>query len=186
VRGLATIATPWHFSGFPAESRNMLGRLWKGSEGTVDALGLLPMEVLQSAFWSLDPGRTVAKFEHFAALLPESPEAKAFVALEDWANDGPPIPEAAARELFCSLICDDASGTGRWQAAGRIIDPAALSCPFLNIVSTTDRIVPQASASAAGERIELAQGHVGMVVGGRARTSLWEPLDAWLSGAKPN
>ena len=29
---------------------------------------MLPMEALQSAFWSLDPARTVAKFEAFATL----------------------------------------------------------------------------------------------------------------------
>jgi polyhydroxyalkanoate synthase len=62
-----------------------------------------------------------------------------------------------------------------------LADPAALPCPVLDIVSTSDRIVPATSASRAGERLELAQGHVGMVVGGRAKAALWEPLAAWLS-----
>jgi polyhydroxyalkanoate synthase len=186
TRSLATIAAPWHFSGFPDEPREMLTSLWSKSEGTVDTLGLLPMEVLQSAFWSLDPARTVGKFERFGQLDPEGAEAKAFVALEDWANDGPPIPEAAARELFLSFLGEDEPGTGQWQVAGRRIDPTRLPCPFLNIVSTTDRIVPHASAALAGERIEMAQGHVGMVVGSRAKKTLWEPLHAWLSRSAPN
>jgi polyhydroxyalkanoate synthase len=186
VRALATIAAPWHFSGFAPESRAMLASLWQQSEPTVNALGLLPMEVLQSAFWSLDPAQTVGKFERFATLEAGSVEAKAFVALEDWANDGPPIPEAAARELFLSFLAEDRPGAGRWQIAGQKLDPARLLCPFLNIVSTTDRIVPCASAAKAGERIELAQGHVGMVVGSRARNGLWEPLHAWLSRSAPS
>jgi polyhydroxyalkanoate synthase len=37
-----------------------------------------------------------------------------------------------------------------------------------------------------GERLELALGHVGMVVGSRARELLWEPLDAWLSQQRPD
>jgi polyhydroxyalkanoate synthase len=139
------------------------------------------MEVLQSAFWSLDPGRTVSKFEAFAAMPEGSPEAQAFVTLEDWANDGPPLSEAAARELFEGFFRDDLPGTGRWVVAGRAIEPGALSCPLFNLVSTSDRIVPQASSIGAGVRLDLQQGHVGMVVGGKAREALWEPLHDWLS-----
>jgi polyhydroxyalkanoate synthase len=179
VRSVATIAAPWHFDGFPAAPRADLARLWRSAQPAVDALGLLPMEVLQSAFWNLDPGRTVAKFEAFAAL--EGAEARTFVMLEDWANDGPPLSEAAARELFEELFARDLTGTGRWAVAGEIVDPESLSIPLLNIVSTTDRIVPAASAVRGGERLDLALGHVGMVVGSRARESLWEPLAAWLS-----
>ncbi|MGZ8999197.1 MAG: alpha/beta fold hydrolase, partial [Allosphingosinicella sp.] len=178
--GLVTIAAPWHFDGFPADSRAMLGQLWRGSEATARALGLLPMEMLQSAFWSLDPERTVSKFEAFAAMDPESPQARAFVALEDWANDGPPIPEAAAREMFEGLFGADLPGSGKWMVGGKAADPANLPCPSLHIVSTSDRIVPRATAPRAGERIELGLGHVGMVIGGRAREALWEPLSAWL------
>lgn len=159
----------------------MLARLWAQAEGAVRRLGLLPMEVLQSAFWSLDPKRTVAKFEAFAVMAEGSEEARAFVTLEDWANDGPPVGEAAARELFEDLFGADRPGQGRWTVAGAPADPAALEIPLLNIVSATDRIVPAATAPDAGERVELALGHVGMVVGSRAREALWEPLAAWLS-----
>jgi polyhydroxyalkanoate synthase len=40
--------------------------------------------------------------------------------------------------------------------------------------------VPSASSTRSGERLELQQGHVGMVIGSRARDVLWEPLEAWL------
>jgi polyhydroxyalkanoate synthase len=178
---VATIAAPWRFSGFPEQSRQALGRLWQGARPAVDALGLLPMELLQSAFWSLDPARTVAKFEAFAGMTGE--EARTFVMLEDWANDGPPVSAGAGREMFEDFLGADVTGAGQWRVAGRAVDPAALACPVLDIVSTTDRIVPAATAHGAGERLELGLGHVGMIVGSRARESLWEPLDAWLSGA---
>jgi polyhydroxyalkanoate synthase len=51
----------------------------------------------------------------------------------------------------------------------------------LDIVSTTDRIVPEATAARAGTVLTLAQGHVGMVVGGKGRDALWQPLAEWLS-----
>jgi polyhydroxyalkanoate synthase len=154
----------------------MLARLWNDAQPAVSSLGLLPMEVLQSAFWSLDPARTVGKFEAFAAMAPDSAQARTFVTLEDWANDGPPLPEAAARELFEGFFQADSPGTGEWLGEGE-----TLPCPLLNIVSTTDRIVPAATAPAAGERLEVAQGHVGMVVGSRGREAVWQPLAAWLS-----
>ena len=184
ARSLATIAAPWHFAGFPDEGRTKLARLWSDAQPTVRSLGLLPMEVLQCAFWSLDPARTVGKFEAFAGL--EGAGARTFVMLEDWANDGPPLSEAAAREMFESLFAEDRPGSGRWTVGGEIIDPGALQLPLLNIVSTTDRIVPHATAIRGGERLDLALGHVGMVVGSRARESLWEPLAAWLSRTAAN
>ncbi len=181
---LATIAAPWHFGGFTEDSRRMLAALWSGSKGAAGRLGMLPMEALQSAFWSLDPSRTVTKFERFAELDPAGPEARAFIALEDWSNDGPPVPHAAASELFDDLFGRDLPGSGAWVVGGRTATAGAT--PLLNIVSTSDRIVPATSAPRSGERIELSLGHVGMVVGSRARGALWEPLDRWLSQARPS
>ena len=179
ARSVATIAAPWHFDGYPLAEREKLASLWSANRALTERLGVLPMEALQSAFWNLDPARTVAKFEAFADLDGES--ADTFVTLEDWANDGPPVSGAAARELFEDLFHGDLPGTGRWQVAGETIAPERLAVPLLNIVSTSDRIVPAASAIRAGERLDLALGHVGMVVGSRAREALWEPLAGWLS-----
>ncbi len=177
VRGLALIAAPWHFAAY-GSSRGQLAQLWAGASPLAERLGVLPMEVLQSAFWSLDPARTVAKFERFADM--EAEDAAAFVALEDWANDGQPLPFPAARELFEAFVAADAAGRGAWRVAGRRIDPAALAMPILNLSSSVDRIVPQGSAAHAGQCLTLDLGHVGMIVGKRARTSLWEPMRDWM------
>ena len=180
LRGVALIATPWHFAAF-GPARQTLESIWAGAEPAVESLGLLPMEVLQSAFWCLDSERTVQKFERFSEMNPDSQEARAFVALEDWANDGPPINGAAAREMFEGFFRDDLPGAGAWQVGGATIMPARLACPVLNIASTSDRVVPHATAAPCGERMDLSEGHVGMIVGSRAREALWEPLEAWLS-----
>lgn len=177
VRSLVTIAAPWHFTGYGEASREKLGALWEQARPVAEAIGLLPMEVLQSAFWSLDPARTVAKFERLAE---DDRKLAEFVALEDWANDGPPLPHAAARELFEDFFDTDTPGTAQWRVAGRSIHRACIGAPSLDIVSTVDRIVPRESAAAAGAELELAQGHVGMMVGSRASEMLWEPLAAWL------
>jgi polyhydroxyalkanoate synthase len=179
ARSLVTIAAPWHFSAFPKAARANLAHLWAQWRPAAAMLGVLPMEALQSAFWSLDPARTIAKFEAFADAT--GAEAEAFITLEDWANDGPPLARAAAQELFENLFAADLTGRCKWRVAGTVIDPEAIDAPMYHVVSTTDRIVPDASAiRSEWGCYPLAQGHVGMVVGSRAREVLWEPLAQWL------
>jgi len=185
VTALALIATPWRFAAYPDSTRAALDELWTSAEPATDALGLLPMEVLQAAFWRLDPRRTIAKYEAHGTRDPDDPASRSFVRLEDWANDGPPLTRGAARELFLDMFAEDRPGKGQWQVGGTAIDLSALSMPVLEIASTTDHIVPAATSAGIGERIDLALGHVGMIVGGRARSSLWEPLGQWLSQIPP-
>jgi polyhydroxyalkanoate synthase len=179
VAGLVSIAAPWRFSGY-ADSLDRISALWDQGHETCEKLGLVPMELLQSGFWQLDPARTVAKFERFARLARGSAEARAFIALEDWANGGAPLTFAAGRQLFDDFLVADLPGRGRWEVGGKSVSPEALVCPALSFVSTTDRIVPAESAATFGEIRKLPLGHVGMIVGGRARPTLWEPLAHWL------
>ena len=181
VAGLAMIAAPWRFSGFVRQAREEIAALWAEAEPACASLGLVPIEVLQAGFWRLDPGRTIAKYERFGQLAPDSGEAKSFVQLEDWANAGAPLTYAAGAELF-DFFANDVPGRGAWRVGGAIVDPAVLPCPAIDFVSLTDRIVPAASAAGLSDERELGAGHVGMIVGGRARAQLWEPFDAWLAG----
>jgi polyhydroxyalkanoate synthase len=177
-RRLATLAAPWHFARYPQEARESLGRLWAQSEAAAGQLGALPMEVLQAGFWALDPERTVRKFAEFAELDPAGGQARRFVTLEDWANEGEPLPLPAARELFETLYRDDAPGSGAWSVGGRVIG-ALPPVPALHLVAGTDRIVPAASAPDGEQRV-IDTGHVGMVVG-RARSELHEALLRFLA-----
>lgn len=181
--GLVTIAAPWRFAGY-GDALEPISALWDEAHETCERLGLVPMEVLQAGFWQLDPRRTVAKFERFARLDPTSEAARAFVTLEDWANGGAPLPFAAGRQLFDDFFVADLPGGGRWQIAGKPVDPNSFGVPALSFVSTTDRIVPAASAARLGDVRELAMGHVGMIVGGRARAALWQPLADWLTALR--
>lgn len=180
-KALILIAAPWDFRGFPSQTRNDLLELWRAAEPVTQAFGLLPAEVLQQIFWKIDSARTIAKFEQFAGKDPASPEGQNYVAVEDWANDGPPMTQAAGRELMEGLMAGNVSAAGQWCVAGRLIDPSALTMPLLNIVSTIDRITPAASAWTGGEHVELREGHVGMVVGRKAPGSLWNRIASWLS-----
>jgi polyhydroxyalkanoate synthase subunit PhaC len=178
VERVATLAAPWRFSGYPDKARESLRRLWDSAKGAARQLGALPMEVLQSAFWSLDPKRTVGKFAHFADLPPDSAGAHRFVTLEDWANEGEPLPFPAARELIEDLFGRDLPGRGKWRVGGRPMTDR-LECPLFNITAAGDRITPAATAP-AGKAVQIPAGHVGMVVGS-ARSTLHDELAEFLA-----
>jgi len=178
VERVVTIAAPWNFADYPDASRRALADMWAHAQSAAKQLGALPMEVLQAAFWSLDPERTVRKFAEFGRLIPRSPEARRFVELEEWANEGEPLPYPAARELIEELFGKDPSGSGEWRVGGQAISDA-LSIPALHLTSDHDRIAPAATAP-AGKRVAIPSGHVGMIVGS-ARKQLHEALADFLS-----
>jgi polyhydroxyalkanoate synthase subunit PhaC len=181
VRALALIAAPWNFAGFPDAARAEQASLWQAAQISANTLGLMPMEILQSGFWRLDPARTVNKYAEFAAMDAGGSKAERFIAVEDWANDGPPLTYAAARQAFEDFFGANLTGNRLWQVDGQMIDPARLTCPTLDIISTVDRIVPAASATGLPNRLVLDLGHVGMIVGSRAPERLWQPLAQFMS-----
>jgi len=181
VTRLALLAAPWHFSAY-AGARAGLATWWRDAEPLATRLGSVPMDLLQPAFWSLDPAGLATKYGRFGE-MPDGPDATAFTTLEDWSNTGQPLSLAAARGLAETLFRDDSTGTGQWRIDGLRIDPAALTLPILDILAERDRIVPPAAALSAtgpGTALRLDAGHVGMVVGGRAPELLWHPLASWL------
>ncbi|WP_243450476.1 alpha/beta hydrolase [Sandarakinorhabdus glacialis] len=182
VSRITLLATPWRFTGYGNEGGGLID-WWEKTGPLAGALGAVPMDLLQPAFWSLDAEGLAAKYERLAT-LPEAAVA-AFAVLEDWSNTGEPLSLAAARGLAEDLFRDDMPGRGKWRIGGRAVDPGALGIPILDIIALRDRIVPPAAAlsvSGVGEAMPLDAGHVGMVVGGRAPAMLWDPLAAWLRG----
>lgn len=180
-RALGLIAAPWRFRGYGEGARAEMAKLWEDARPACEALGLLPMEVLQSGFWRLDPARTIQKYIAFADMAADSAAARRFVTLEDWANAGAPLTLGAGRELFEAMVGRDQPGLGRWWTGGRRVVPRAIDCPVVQFVSARDRIVPAATAARLSDTRILGAGHVGMIMGSGARAQLWEPLDQWLS-----
>ncbi|WP_197042128.1 alpha/beta fold hydrolase, partial [Sandarakinorhabdus oryzae] len=176
VSRLALIATPWHFAGYGDSQRAGLASWWASAAPLAEAMGQLPIDLLQPAFWSLDPAGLVAKYVRLAQASGD--ELADFVRLEDWANGGAPISLLAARDLAALYA------TGNWAG----VDPAAITAPILDIIAGADRIVPPGAALSTlgiGTPLRLEAGHVGMVVGRRAPQLLWQQLVDWLTAPSP-
>ena len=186
LAGLVLMATPWDFHAGQAVQARFLADLAPALGLLMDGLGELPVDHIQMLFAMLDPALVPRKFLAFEQLAPEDPKAAAFVALEDWLNDGVPLAASVARECLAGWYGRNTTANGAWRLAGRTVDPRQLDLPALSIIPEADRIVPPESARALadllprGEMMTPALGHIGMVVSGRAREELWTPLAAWL------
>jgi polyhydroxyalkanoate synthase len=66
------------------------------------------------------------------------------------------------------------------------VDPTTLTIPAFCAIPARDRLVPAVSARALADKlrgatiIEPTAGHIGMVAGTYAQTSLWQPFAAWV------
>ncbi|WP_421996320.1 alpha/beta fold hydrolase [Reyranella sp.] len=189
VAGLALLAAPWDFEA------DRTGHAFLLSAGPLlaemaDRVGELPVDILQTLFWSLDPWLAVKKFSRFLGMAPNGQPAQEFVLLEDWLNGGAPLAGPAARECLVDWYGANLPGTGRWVVDGRRIVPARIRVPSLVMIPSGDRIVPPPSAAALVDprrglrratRVDVPLGHIGMVVSGRARDLCWTPLLGWLA-----
>jgi polyhydroxyalkanoate synthase len=183
---LALLATPWDFHAERADQAQMLGVVGDYLPLICNAYGAVPVDVIQTLFFILDPFAAERKFTRFAKLDPESAEARSFVALEDWVNDGVPMALEVARECLRFWYRDNEPGRGLWHVAGQRVDPTLLRRPSLVVVPSRDRIVPPSSAEPLAAKIEGATvlrprlGHVGMMSAARAPAILWTPIAEWL------
>jgi polyhydroxyalkanoate synthase len=187
LSGLALLATPWDFHADRPDLALGIGDAMRPWWPWIDAAGELPVDVLQGLFAALDPFLAARKFRGIAGMDADNPRLRAFVALEDWLNDGVPLSAPVARETMVGWYGENLPANGRWTLSGRAVRPEAIDLPAFCVIPAQDRIVPPASARALAaklkrvETIEPALGHIGMVVGTRGRAELWEPLAAWLA-----
>jgi polyhydroxyalkanoate synthase subunit PhaC len=183
---LAVLATPWDFHAERAPPARFFGLIADCLPLLCVDQGALPVEVVQSLFFMLDPFSAERKFTRFAALDPNRDKARAFVALEDWVNDGVPLAAAVARDCARSWYGDNEPARSQWQIGGETVDPKRLRSPALVVVPSRDRIVPPSSAeplaAALGGATVLRPplGHVGMMSAARAPAMLWTAIADWL------
>jgi polyhydroxyalkanoate synthase len=184
LAGLALLATPWDFHAEPLAPG--LRALLAASTTGAGLAGGLPVELIQTLFAGIDPPAVARKFARFAALDPRSPDARLFVAVEDWLNDGVALGAEVARECLSGWYLENRPARGAWRVGGQTVRPERLGVPSLIAIPTRDRIVPPASAAALAARLpgacvlEPEGGHIGMIVADNARRRLWAPLVAWL------
>lgn len=195
ISGLLLLATPFDFAADAPPMAAALPAAEPWMNATIEALGWLPTDWIQALFFALDPLLVINKFLRFGAEEgregADTPEALAFVALEDWLNDGVPLAAPVAREALFDWYGRNTPAIGDWRIAGRTVIPEQVTVPALAMIPARDRIVPPASARALADRLpnatraDVALGHIGMVVSAGAPRRAWTTLHTWLAETMP-
>lgn len=186
VSRMALLAAPWDFHTESAAARALMKVMEVPLSLMIDAEGRASVDLLQALFASLDPTLAGRKFRGFARLDPASDDARRFIELEDWLNEGVPLAAPVMKEVLNSWYGANDPARLAWHVSDTLIDPARVSCPTLALVPGQDRIVPPDSARALGAAIpgavvrDVPFGHIGMVAGGSAPKCIYAPLIEWL------
>jgi polyhydroxyalkanoate synthase len=191
IAALVAMAAPWDFhAGRP-------DHVISGMAATAAALpwllegGVLPVDTIQALLMTVDPLSALRKFKRFGRGRAEGAAAGRFVALEDWLNDGIPLPGPVAAECLAGWFRDNTPAQGEWRIADQPVRPRAIACASLHLIPAQDRIVPPASARALADAVpgartlDLPLGHIGMAVSSQAPALTWAPLSDWLLAALP-
>jgi len=186
LRSVIFLASPWDFGAGDMKLASQV------QAGTVSALqmaeqnGYLPMDWIQSVFAAVNAGRAMKKFSEFAALENDSDEARLFVTVEDWLNDGIDMPKALAHTCIVDWYGKNMPGKGVWNVAGTRVDLSVMDTPALVVASLNDRLVPKESSLAMAGLIKGAKvlepqsGHIGMMTGSKAQEQVWLPVADWV------
>lgn len=187
VGAFATIGSPWDFStstGVAASLRAMAdgAQTEELIENVGQIFGMIPTEFFQHLFALINPIQAAVKFRKFDGMDLTSGEASHFTAIEDWLADGVPLVTPTAKDLLVDWSLNNATAQGRWKLHGNPVNLSTIRHPTLNVCGLRDSISQFDVAAAMAKEIPNATllspdtGHVGMIVGSKARKTVWEPV----------
>ena len=187
AESLIFLAAPWDFS---ADTHSLASHVKAGSFSAnqiIEKEGHLPKDWVQTVFAAVNAERAMDKFIAFANLDDDSPDAKLFVAVEDWLNDGVDLPDGLARCCLDDWYGKNLPSQGLWTVNNQSVDLSDINIRSLIVASKKDRLVPGASSLALAKGIKNHKiispscGHIGMMTGKAAKEEVWQPILSWLS-----
>ena len=187
LANLVTFTTPVDFSAMEM-FQNWADPRFFDVDRLVDTLGNCPGDYLYTAFDMLRPGARLAQQIRVVDQLHDEQFVKSFRMFDRWATDILPLAGEYFRETTKALMWDNRLLRGTMDVAGRRVDLAEVTVPFLHVAALHDHIVPTAaSAPLLGmigapdkEEVVMKGGHVSLVAGGNAIKRLWPKLVDWL------
>jgi polyhydroxyalkanoate synthase subunit PhaC len=187
VSSLICMATPVEFA-----EMGMFGRMFDAGrlepDDVIDDTGNVPPEVIRNAFRVLKPTGELATYAVLWEKLWNDREMEGFQAMGQWTRDHIPFPGQAFRDVV-EIMREDALINDRVRIGNRRVSLRSLRWPLLNVMAAKDHIVPSGAAaplpslvgSARVETLELAAGHVGLVMGRAAATVTMPGIVDWLN-----
>lgn len=183
ISKLVLLATPWNFHHEDNKLKPLLLDAERKVKKRAETNGYLTTDFMQSLFIQTDLKQSAKKFANFGRHDPNSKDAKHFVATEDWVNSGQPIPAKLVAECIDTFYRKNATYKDCWMLKNNIrVDVKTIKAKTLIISPKHDHIVPHASSSAItgslsnASQLNVDSGHIGMLVGRKAKEICWNPL----------
>lgn len=156
-------------------------------DALADGFGNIPWPIMQASFYMLKPMLQVAKLRNLIERADDDAWLRVFAAIETWGNDNVSFAGGAFRTYIRALYQENRLVQGGLSVSGREVRLRDLVCPLMVVSFSGDHIVPEVSArclldlvgSADKRDVLLPGGHVGAVIGKRAREELWAPISAF-------
>ncbi|NBX04301.1 MAG: alpha/beta fold hydrolase [Alphaproteobacteria bacterium] len=186
VASLALFATPWdfHCEDFEHFLVDAARRDWLLEY--IRSHKTLSPDFVQSLFYIANPWLFEQKFRRYEGLAEGSRAARDFVALEHWVNDGVPMTAKVAEDCLIDWAQDNHLLAGKWKVKNKSVRPEKMTLPTFMAIPQNDHVVPLSCALPLADALPHAHiirpsaGHVGMMVGSRAKRELWQPYADWL------
>ncbi len=154
----------------------------------IDPEGLVPVELMATAFKLLDPMGLWSKYlaiesdSHTPARLART------MARERWLEENVPMAGTFAREFVRKAYQEDALLSGTWTVADEPVNLSHIDCPLMVCACEHDFIAPKASVlplakattSTDVQTHVFKTGHIGVVVGSFAPRTFYPLVDQWL------
>lgn len=156
-------------------------------EVVVGAIGRIPAWAPQVGFWTLALPRLDRLWKAFSADLRTPEDRDVLKAVGRWVRDSVPFSGPAYRTLVRDVY--RRNGLLRGMTVGdKHVDISKITANLLTITASEDHLCPPESSYALNERVGSADqtsltvpgGHLGAVIGKRARTVLWTRIVDWL------
>ncbi|VVC05305.1 Poly(3-hydroxyalkanoate) polymerase subunit PhaC [uncultured archaeon] len=159
------------------------------ADDLVDTFGNVPGWLLNFAFFLRNPIETTLKYPRYFSEPRTLDEIMQFFAIETWLYDSTPIIGEVYREIVDQIYRQNLLIKNKMKVGSDIINLKNITIPVLNIVGTTDDLVPPSSSksimnaigSTDKKLIEFPTGHVGLCISQIAHKNLWPEVASWLA-----
>jgi len=153
----------------------------------IASAGNMSAAQMQAGFVALRPTAPLSKMVGFIDRLGDTARMEALTSLETWASDNIAFPAAAYVRYIEELYQQNQLVKGTHTVRGSAVDLSRIQCRVMTVATARDVICPPPSALALNEavgstdkrHVAIPGGHVGAVVGEKARSMLYPALAAF-------
>jgi polyhydroxyalkanoate synthase subunit PhaC len=186
LASLTTYVAPFEFSG----NECMLYRWTKDIDvdSMVDALGIIPADMINSGFSMLKPSMDIAKYIGVMGMLEDEAKIMNFMRMEKWKADCPDLAGEMFRKYIKDLFRDNLLIKDKFEIGGHKVKLKNIDMPVLTVYATEDNIIPNSSTIPFNDKIgskdkelyAFPGGHIGVFVGNKSQKELGPAVAKWV------